>query len=184
MLSNYKYIILLAFIMSNIVISNVFAKAEVKGDPTLIWMSPLGDDNIENNAYNRCRIIRKLKPGVGKAAETTRNTYEILSTYMSDLYAQAIKISAYIGEEESESETSNSSSTDLTNEIALIEEGIVKNLADISRRMNIINSFEAGILVLDSMVELKDMSASVYEEFRAFDGQKYDYFSECEVLNK
>lgn len=179
---NYKLLISLVLMGFSFVLCGSEAKSKVQGDPTQLWLSPLEDEDIEDTAYNRCRIIRVMKPGIGQAGETTRNTYDTLSKYVSDLYAQSVKISAYIGQEEDEAATLSDSSADLTNEIALIEEGIVNNLADISRRMNIINSFEAGILMLDSLEELKNSAPGLYAEFRALQDGKYEYVSDCKVL--
>ena len=158
------------------------AASQVKGDPELIWQTPLGSSDIENNAYNRCRLVRLMKPGVGKNTQESRNNYDIISTYISDLYAQSVKISAYIAAEDETS--NNTSSSDLDNEKTIIEQEIIKRMADISRRLNIINSFESGILVLDSLQRLRELSPIAYAEFRALVDGKYQYVSDCEVLKK
>lgn len=177
---SFKYIIGGLIAVYGLLISANMLSAKVKGDPELLWLSPLGDENIENNAYNRCRIIKMMKPGVGQTSTATKNNYDIFTNYISNLYAQAIKIAAYIDQE---NESSNDyMSADISNEIAIIEEGIIQTTADISRRLNIINSFEAGISVLDSLEALDDLAPSVYSEFRALEDGKYEYVSDCKVL--
>ena len=160
------------------------AKSVVKGDPELLWETPLGKGDIENNAYNRCLLIKMIKPGIGQTSRREKNIYDVLSTYVSDLYAQSVKISAYIAAEDEDADDSNSSTTDVDNEKAIIEQEITRRLADISRRMNIINSFEAGIVVLDSLQELREMAPGTYSEFRALQDGRYQYVSDCEVLKK
>lgn len=160
------------------------AKSVVKGDPELLWETPLGKGDIENNAYNRCLLIKMIKPGIGQTSRREKNIYDVLSTYVSDLYAQSVKISAYIAAEDEDTDDSSSSTTDVDNEKAIIEQEITRRLADISRRMNIINSFEAGIVVLDSLQGLREMAPGTYSEFRALQDGRYQYVSDCEVLKK
>lgn len=160
------------------------AKSVVKGDPELLWETPLGKGDIENNAYNRCLLIKMIKPGIGQTSRREKNIYDVLSTYVSDLYAQSVKISAYIAAEDEDADDSSSSTTDVDNEKAIIEQEITRRLADISRRMNIINSFEAGIVVLDSLQGLREMAPGTYSEFRALQDGRYQYVSDCEALKK
>ena len=95
---NSKFLSIFAFLLSVVIIvSPAYAKkSKIKGDPELVWLSPLGSGDIENNAYNRCRLIRTLKPGKEEVSATTKNTFDILSTYAPNLYAQAIKVGGYI----------------------------------------------------------------------------------------
>lgn len=176
---SFRYIIGCLIAVYGLLISANMLSAKVKGDPELLWLSPLGDEDIENNAYNRCRIIKMLKPGIGQTSTATKNSYDIFTNYISNLYAQAIKISAYIDQED---EGDDSMTADISNEIAIIEEGIIQTTADISRRINIINSFEAGISILDSLEALDDLSPGIYSEFRAMEDGHYEYVSDCEVL--
>ena len=179
MLNRAMNILLLMVFLIMIPVLPIYAKSQVKGDPELMWLSPFGDDDIEDNGYNRCRIVRLVKPGSGKSTTTTQNRYDILSNYISNLYAQSIKISAHI-EEEKKKDDSSSTSTD--NEIAIIEKEIVQRMADISRRLNIINAFEAGILMLDALNEIDTLPSDTYSSFRALNGSSYEYVSDCEVL--
>ena len=146
---NRKRHIIFAFLLSvGVIISPAYAKkSKVNGDPKDVWLSPLGTDNIENNAYNRCTFIKTLKPGLGQATTTTQNTYDTFSTYAANLYAQSIKISDYLDEEKSQEE----SNSDLSNEKALLDEEILARLGDISRRINIINYFESWTMLLESL---------------------------------
>lgn len=182
MIKTCKYLTLVMLAICSFSFSAEAAKSKLKGDPELLWLSPLGDSNIENNAYNRCRLIKKIKPGVGNASESQKNNYDIMSNYVSNLYAQSIKISSYIASEKEKE--SAESPADLSNEKALIEKEITRRMADISRRMNIINSFEAGIVVLDSLWEMSRLSPTTYEEFRALKDGRYDYVTDCDVLKK
>ena len=181
MLKLNKYFALVLLIAIFFSFSVEAAKSQIKGDPELLWLSPLGDEDIENTPYNRCRIIRKIKPGMNNVSETTQNNYDIFSNYVSNLYAQSVKITSYIAEEKDE-KTTDSATSDLSNEIALIEEGITKTTLDISRRMNIIVSFEAGIAILNSLEALQSLEPGAYEDFRALQNGKYEYVSDCEVL--
>lgn len=176
-----KYFTLILLVSICVTFSILAAETEVKGDPEVLWLSPLGDDDIENTPYNRCRLIKKIKPGIDQVSETTQNNYDILSNYVSTLYAQSVKIVYYISEE-SDEENSESETSDLSNEIALIEDEISKTTLDISRRLNIITSFEAGITVLNSLEALQNLAPGVYAEFRALQDGKYEYVSDCEVL--
>lgn len=178
-----KLISVFAFILSTVVIiSPAYAKkSKIQGDPELVWLSPLGSGDIENNAYNRCRLIRALKPGEDKAAETTKNTYDILSTYASNLYAQSIKVGGYI---EAEKEKDSSEDPDVSDEKALLDEEVIKRLGDIARRMNIINSFEASTMLLKSLDTMVKLPPTAYSEFRVLKGGKLEYSSDCEDLKK
>lgn len=155
-------------------------KSPIAGDPELIWVSPLGDDNIENNAYNRCRLIRLLKPGVDEATASQDNFYDTMSTYATNLFAQSIKIAAYIEKEKEKPD--NSVLPDLSNEGALIENEITNRLIGISRRINIINSFEAGTAMLNNMQQIIARPANSYQEFKAMVDGKYVFATECEAL--
>jgi hypothetical protein len=154
-------------------------KSKIKGDPELLWLSPLGSSDIENNEYNRCLFIKKIKPGYGHALEANQNTLDILSTYAANLYAQSIKLAGYI---EAEKEKSGESDPDLSDEKALLDEEVTKRLADIARRMNIINSFEAGTMLLESLSTLNKLPTTTYEEFRVIKGGLVTYSSDCNDL--
>ncbi len=170
-------VIMTAMLISSSVAS--YAKSQVKGDPELLWLSPLGDSDIEDNSYYRCRLARLINPGSGQSTTATQNKYDVMSNYVSNLYAQSIKISAYIEKEEKKA---SSSSTGTDNEIAILEKEIVQRMADISRRLNIINSFEAGIVMLDALDELDSLPAGTYSSFRALSDGRYEYVTDCEVL--
>lgn len=180
MLNKKKHIIF-AFILSvGVIISPAYAKkSPIKGDPEIVWTSPLGDSNIENNAYNRCRLIKLMKPGLGQTTAISQNTYDIISTYATNLYAQSIKISDYIEEEK---QKDNSSEPDLSNEKALLDEEVRKRLGDISRRMNIINSFEASTVLLESLNAMVELPPNAYDVFRVLKNGSLEYSSDCEDL--
>lgn len=154
------------------------AEIKVQGDPELIWLTPLGKEDIENTAYNRCKFIRVMKPGIDKVNETTKNTYDVLSNYISNLYAQSIKISAYVDAEEKKDDPD----VDLTDEKILIDELITRRLGNIARRINIINSFEAGMAVLSNLLIIDSMPNNTYETFRTLNNGQYEYVSDCSVL--
>ena len=179
-MSDNKVILVFAILLSAIFAVPPSQANEIKGDPELVWLSPLGDSDIENNAYNRCRLIRKIKPGAGKASEATKNNFDILSSYASNLYAQSLKIAGYI---ESEKEKTASSGTDLSDEKALLDEEIIKRLGDLSRRMNIINSFEAGVILLESLSIMIEQPQNAYSDFRVLKNGTFVDSTDCEDLN-
>lgn len=180
MLNKKKFILYALFLSFCVSVSPAYAKkSKIKGDPELVWLSPLGNADIENNAYNRCRLIKLLKPGVGYATATTENTYDILSSYAADLYAQSIKISGYI---EDEKRKSDSSEPDLSNEKALLDEEVTKRLGDISRRMNIINSFEASTMLLESLDAMTELPPNAYSLFSVLKDGKIELSGDCEDL--
>ena len=137
-------------------------KSVIKGDPELLWRTPLGKEDIENNEYNRCLLIKKVKPGVLKASETNRNVYELLSEYTANLYTQSIKTAAYI-EEESQKEKDKDEG-DLSNEQTIIKTKITRKLSEIARRVNIINSLDAGTSMLTSLIEMTKQNRTVFDE--------------------
>ena len=178
---NKNFLLVFTFLLTFVVITTpAYAKkSKIKGDPELVWVSPLGSADIKNNAYNRCLLIKKLKPGIEHTSATTKNTFDILSTYASNLYAQSIKIAGYI---EKEKEKSSLSDPDLSNEKALLDEEVTKRLGDIARRMNIINSFEAGTMLLESLNAIIQLSPESYREFRVVKNGVMEYSSDCEDL--
>ena len=180
---NNKLISVFAFILFALMFASPVyaAPSEIKGDPELVWQSPLGEGNIENNAYNRCRLIKKLKPGKGSAIEGAKNSYEILSEYAANLYAQSIKLASHIEEEK---ENTDSSEPDLTNEKALLDNEVTERLGDIASRINIINSFEAATMLLKSLNEIDRLPAEMYDEFRVLKNGAYEYSDDCEDLKK
>ena len=135
------------------------AKSAVKGDPELLWNSPLGKEDIENTPYNRCLLIKKLRRGTS-AEELNRDIYEILSEYTANLYAQSVKITAYIEEESKKEKTIKPGK--LNDEISIIKKLILKRQGDIARRINIINSFEAGTSMLESLTAMVVQDKKVY----------------------
>ncbi len=176
MLNNYKLLIMLLFSLCLFNTPANAARSRVKGDPDLLWLTPLGKSDIKNNAYNRCLLIRAVKPGSGKGGEAQRNAFDILSTYSSNLYAQAVKTWVNVEEEKA----ANNKKAD--DEKALIEKA-TRTLSDISRRLNIINSLEAGGVMVDSLMEIRSMGSTVYETFPAIVNGKYDSSAtDCEVL--
>ncbi|MCQ2740581.1 MAG: hypothetical protein MJ210_00460 [Alphaproteobacteria bacterium] len=143
-------------------LSEALAKSVVKGDPELLWRSPLGKEDISNTAKNRCLLIKKIAPGATKATETTENIYELLSEYTSNLYAQSIMITAYLEEEtEDEKKLSLPKAND---EISIIKKKITRRLEDIARRLNIINSLDAGTSVVSSLFYMVGQSNNVYND--------------------
>ena len=191
MLNSNKYIIFAFLLSACIVVSPAYAKkSKIKGDPELVWLLPfksgdnknnadIGSGAIENNAYTRCRLIKLLKPGPEETTATNQYTYDILTNYATNLYAQSIKLSDYI---EAEKENSDTSEPDLSDEKALLDEEVTKRLGDIARRMNIIISFEAGTMLLESLNSMVELLPTAYDSFRVYKGGKIEYSSDCEDL--
>ena len=181
MLNIYKYLIVI------VMISLISGTAEtrdlkVKGEPVIKWQSPL-DGDIENNAYNRCRLIKALKPGVGKSSDSMRNNYDVFSEYISNLYTQSIKISAAI-EKELKEEKNKKSQDKTENERVLLNQDVTPYLADIAQRMNIIVSFEAGTAVLNRLEAIRGLPQNVYSEIATIKDGKWVYVNDCEELKK
>ena len=151
--------------------------SKVKGDPSELFASPLGKSDIENNAYNRCLLIKKLRPGTDKASQATRNEAEILGTYATKLYAQSIKISAYISAEDELAK--DIKSPDISSEEAIIKHEIIARLADIARRINIVNSFDATTSMMNALQLMRNTQSSAYNKFR---NRSFEYVTECEEL--
>ena len=49
-MSDNKFVLFFAILLSFVIISMPSYAKKIKGDPDLIWLSPLGDSDIENNA--------------------------------------------------------------------------------------------------------------------------------------
>ena len=180
-MSGKKILMILTFVLAVFAFSTPVCakKSKIKGDPELLWLSPLGSNNIENTEYNRCLLIKKIKPGSGHALETTKNVHDILSTYAANLYAQSIKLAGYI---EAEKEKSDEKEPDLSDEKTLLDEEVTKRLSDIARRINIINSFEAGTMLLESLATMNKLPEVSYEEFRVIKNGQVTFSNDCEVL--
>ena len=137
------------------------ARSAIKGDPDLLWLSPLGKEDIENTPYNRCLIIKKMKPK-GSGEKINRDSYEILAEYTANLYAQSVKINAYIEEESKKEKTLNFGN--INDEVSIIKKLVLRRLSDIARRVNIINSFEAGTSMLEALMAISSETSSAYEK--------------------
>lgn len=154
-------------------------ESQIKGDPELIWLNPLGKEDIKNNAYNRCLLIRTIKPGFGDASTSQKNYYETMAQYATNLYAQSIKIGAYLDAEKEASK--GVASMDLTNEQDILENEILGRLSEISRRINIINAFEASRQMITVLQEVKrNFKDDAYGEFRIFKDGQYKTSTDCE----
>ena len=178
-MSDNKFVLFFAILLSFVIISMPSYAKKIKGDPDLIWLSPLGDSDIENNAYNRCRLIKKIKPGNEKASETTKNNFDILSSYASNLYAQSLKMAGYI---ESEQGESSSSEADLSSKTGITDVEVTQRIGYIAHRMNIINSLEAGIMLLESLSIMADQAPTTYSDFRVLKNGTFEYSSDCNDL--
>lgn len=159
------------------------AKSQIKGDPELLWLNPLGKEDIENNAYNRCLLIKKLKPGVEKASESRKNFYETMAVYATNLYAQSLKINAYLDEEKEAKK--GIADKELTNEQDILEHEVLGRLGEITRRINIINSFEAGRVMLEDLWTIKtQFKDDAYSKFMVLKDGEYDFSMDCEDLKE
>lgn len=158
MKKNKIYAILTILICFSVLIST--AKADIYGDPTLDFPSPLGDENAKNDDYNRCRLIRMIKPLENNPEKEQLNKHNNFALYSSMLYAQSIKISAYLEQENEKDELD----IDIKNEMEFIRDSITPRLLRLARRMNIINSFEASIQVMEAMKSIDEMSPYTYKE--------------------
>lgn len=175
-------IIIMVLIMAHCVIGSAWAslkRSTMKGDPTLTLQSPLGSKNIEDNAYNRCRIIQMMNPKAGKSTETTTNNYNVLATYVSRVYAQAFKISGYIAAEQE-----SRASLDKSNEVKVLENAVERSMSEIARRLNIINSLEAGVVMIESLHKLTTLPPTTFNTFTALENGSYIVTDDCSKLKK
>ena len=161
-MKNNRVLFMLVFLLGVSYFSAVAAKSVVKGDPEILWRTPLGKSEIDNTAKNRCLLIKKVKPGSEDATETNENVYELLSEYATNLYVQSIMLTAYI-KEESEAEK-KIKLPEASNEISIIKNKISRRLEDIARRINIINSLDAGTNMLTSLTEMVAQDRTVYNK--------------------
>lgn len=151
------------------------AMSGVKGDPTLRWEVIGDNEDIKNNAYERCRLIRAVHPGQGKVSESRRNFYDIMSKYIANLYTQSLMVSAYIAAED-EGDKGN----DKTSQLEVIKQEQNKRLGNIARRLNIITSLEAGTAILDLLSDLETLPGNTYQSFKTHKNNEYG--TECEEL--
>jgi hypothetical protein len=171
----------LIFCISCCMIGTVWAgssRSRINGDPKLTMTSPLGKKDIEDTPYNRCRIIQMMNPPMDKATEAQRNQQEILSNYVANVYAQAFKVSGYIATEKDAAAVS----LDKSNEIKLLENGMERPMSEIARRFNIINSLEAGIVMMESLDKLRSLPKSTFRNFDVLEDGKIVQTDDCEKL--
>ncbi len=148
------------------------AIAKIYGDPQEAFSMPIDNKKLENNDYYRCLIIKKIKPGEDRITEAQLAKYNIFSEYSAKLYAQSVKISAYI-EKENEKDEFN---VNTENEMKFLKKVITPRILRLARRMNIINSFEASILAMESLQKIDDMNNKTYSIIS-------DEIASCEELS-
>ena len=172
----FAVMLLLLSSMSEIALAGKSSTSSVTGDPSIRW-DVIGDNKeIKNNAYERCVLIRSILPGKGKSAETVRNNYDIMSKYISYLYVQSVMISVNIAAEE---KAKTKSGADKSNQVELLKQEINGHLGNITRRINIINSLEAGMTMLELLNKMKNVPSDTYSSFKLANG---DVGYDCEVL--
>lgn len=152
------------------------SSSPISGDPSIRWDIIGNNEKVKNNAYERCMLIRSILPGQGKSAETVRNNYDIMSKYVSYLYTQSVMISVNIAAEE---QAKKKSGADKSNQVELLKQEINGHLGNITRRINIINSLEAGVTMLELLNKMRDLPSNTYSSFKLPDG---DVGYDCEVL--
>lgn len=163
---NSKYFIfasLVLFLCGRYAVAAEGSQSPVSGDPSIKWDIIGNNQKIENNAYQRCLLIRSVIPGQGKSSETQRNIFDTMSKYVSYLYAQSVMVSVNIAAEEEAVKLIKASKT---GQIELIKNGINYHLGNITRRLNIIASLEAGVAMIDMMTELQNLPSGTYARFK------------------
>lgn len=169
-------VLLLVCGISGVAFAGKNSSSPISGDPSIRW-DMIGDNKeVKNNAYERCRLIRSLLPGQGKSAETVRNNYEIMSKYISYLYTQSVMIPVSIAKEE---KAERKSAADKSNQVELLKQEINGHLGNITRRINIINSLEAGMTMLELLNKMRNLPSDTYSSFKLANG---DVGYDCEVL--
>lgn len=136
-----------------------FCAPEVKGQPEVLWLTPMADNNIDNTAKNRCRIIKILKPGEDKPVETRANTNQLIGRYSTDLYFQATKTLFEIDKEKVKE------GKQLNDEKRILEQEVLERMANIADRLNIIVSLEARTSALNSLYEISKLENGVYSSY-------------------
>ena len=111
----------------------------VRGRPETQLVTPLSKD-IYDDAENRCRIIKTMKPGEYDMLGTKENTAFLLSRYSTELYLQAAKSLFEFDKEKPASSKARSS------EKAILDKDILQRKAYIADRLNIVLSLEARTL--------------------------------------
>ena len=170
-----KYFTIAVLLSAGLLNTAVAAMSGIKGDPQTPWAVIGNNKKIENNEYQRCKVIRAMLPGVGKIGESRRNIYDTMSQYIANLYVQSIMIPAYIAAEE-EGDKGN----DKTNQVEVIKQEQNKHLGNIARRLNIINSLEAGTAMIELLTELSSLPSTTYQSFKTH--KNGGYGTECEEL--
>lgn len=174
----FTVVLLLTWCISGIVSAGEASSSPISGDPSIRW-DMIGDNKeVKNNEYERCRLIRAILPGEEKSAETTRNRYDILSKYVSYLYTQSVMISVNIAAEE---QAKKKSGADKSNQIELLKQEVNAHLGNITRRINIINSLEAGITMLELLNKMRNLPNSTYNSFKLHNSAGDDGY-DCEDL--
>lgn len=158
-------LMVIVLILSLSLLPEAYAGKKIKGQPDSEWESPMGDDNIENTGYNRCRVIKTMKPGADKVMQTVNNTQTLLSRYASELYFQAVKTNFEIDQETSDDVTTS------TAELSLMNRQIIARLANIANRLNIIVSLESRTAALNNIKKITNLSGSVYNDYE-YDAEK------------
>lgn len=143
----------------------VFAEDKIEGQPNNLWLTPMGDSDIENTNYNRCRLIKTMKPGSNLVMQTTAATRAVLVRYASELYFQSVETNFEVDQEEpAEDKTS-------TAEVSLLNREIINRLARIANRLNIVVSLEARTAAMDNMDKLSKLGGNVFSEYK-YDAEK------------
>ncbi len=158
-------LIVIGLILMFFLVSEAFAGSKIKGQPDQLWLTPMGDDNIENTGYNRCRVIKTMKPGEKRVMQTVNNTQTLLGRYASELYFQAVKANFEIDQETPDDVMTS------TAELSLMNRQIIARLANIANRLNIIVSLESRTAALNNIKKITNLSGSVYNDYE-YDAEK------------
>lgn len=151
--------IIMSLIASVLFNGYAFCAPEVKGQPEILWTTPMPEKNIDNTAKNRCRIIKTLKPGEDKKTTTKENTNQLIGRYSTDLYFQATKTLFEIDKEKVQE------GKQLDDEKKILEQEVLERMANIADRLNIIVSLESRIAALNSLYELSKSDNGIYSGY-------------------
>ena len=159
-----KNLLFLLLLLSFAFVSSAFA-GSIKGQPEELWLTPMGDSNVENTPQNRCRMLKIIKPGEQEVLQTAHNTASILTNYASRLYFEAVKTSFAIDDEDDAFIKSDSASQKSTSEKTILNREIIGKMSNIANRLNIVVSLEARSSALENVLRLTRLEADNHSEW-------------------
>lgn len=114
--------------------------------------------SVDDTHFNRCRLIKLIKPGADKVEEMQRVATILQSYYSSELYTQAMQI-LYELDKEDPHPFSNQSSKK-----AILDKNIKDVLLDTTQRLAIVASLEARTAVVENISKIIALGPEIYQD--------------------